>query len=116
MTLENNFNQIVWIWIAFSIPVFIVLQFVVAPFGRHSAKGFGPAINNKFAWVVMESVSFVTVAYLFMTGSGTKTPASWYFYGWGTTLTGRLSMHYGKKIQTRRCRLSSFYLPLYLTV
>ena len=77
MLLKNNFDTIEWIWLGLSVPVFVILQFIAAPFGRHIKRNFGPTINNKFAWVVMESVSFVTMAYFFMTGTGPKPLVSW---------------------------------------
>lgn len=77
MMTPSDFKLIAWGWIALAVIVFIVLHFIIAPFGRHFKGGFGPTINNKFAWVVMESVSFVTMAWFFMIGSAEKPAVSW---------------------------------------
>ncbi len=34
--------------------VFILLFFVSAPYGQHIRKGWGPSINNKLGWFIME--------------------------------------------------------------
>lgn len=78
MIQESSFNYIAWIWMVMSIPVFIALQFVVAPFGRHTRKNFGPMINNQAAWIFMELVSLIMVATLFLIGDNPKTGVEWF--------------------------------------
>lgn len=41
-------------WIAVAGLVFIMLFFVTAPYGRHSKSTWGPQINNKLGWIIME--------------------------------------------------------------
>ena len=35
--------------------VFIILFFVSAPYGKHSRPGWGIMMNNRLAWIIMES-------------------------------------------------------------
>ena len=44
------------------------LFFTVAPYGRHVRKGFGPRLNNKMGWVIMESPAVIVFAVCFALG------------------------------------------------
>lgn len=76
---RDTFYIIAWTWLLLAIPVFILLQFVTAPFGRHTRKDWGVMINNRVAWVLMEAVSLFTFSYFFLAGDGDKTPVTWLF-------------------------------------
>ena len=41
-----------------AVPVFIVLFFVDAGYGKFYTKKWGPAVNNRLGWVLMESPVF----------------------------------------------------------
>lgn len=54
-------------WVAYGViataaAVFVCLFFIVAPYGRHARKGFGPSIPGRLGWVLMEGVG--TLAFL----------------------------------------------------
>ncbi len=54
--------------------VFISLYFVTAGYGRHGGKKWGPAINPRIGWMVMESpVVFIPLYFLF-TGKAEMVP------------------------------------------
>lgn len=61
--------MITWIWIAVAAVVFIVLFFVTAPFGRHTTTQWGPSINNKLGWFIMEMPSLAIMTYFLLWGS-----------------------------------------------
>jgi len=65
MTLET-LNLICIIWAAIGIATFFLLQFVTAPYGRHTKKGWGPEIANKYGWILMEVPSFGIILYFFL--------------------------------------------------
>lgn len=70
---NNNFFSICLIWIAIAIAVHITMFFIRAPFGRHTRKGFGPLINNRLGWILMEAPSFFITLYFFIQ---TKNPST----------------------------------------
>lgn len=60
---EQLFNQVVWSWIGLAVIVFFVNIKIIAPYGRHASKNWGPLINSKVAWIVMESPVVILVLY-----------------------------------------------------
>jgi hypothetical protein len=65
----EHFELFVWAWIALALGVFVLLQFVTAPFGRHTKSGWGPMIKNKFGWLLMELPSFAIILVSLVLGS-----------------------------------------------
>jgi len=50
----EKFNLICWIWIGIGIITFPILLKVKQPYGRHTGNNWGPMINNKLGWFIME--------------------------------------------------------------
>ena len=49
-----DFRIFVLIWIGIALVIFPIALFITAPYGRHSKNTWGPLINNRIGWVVME--------------------------------------------------------------
>jgi 3-oxo-5-alpha-steroid 4-dehydrogenase 1 len=58
-----TFNLICWIWIAVAVIILPILLKVTQPYGRHSKNNFGPMINNKLGWFLMEFPSLGIFGY-----------------------------------------------------
>jgi len=54
MTEWYAYTIIIWAFILIAAVVFISLFFFAAPYGRHTKTGWGPMINNRAGWVLME--------------------------------------------------------------
>lgn len=54
-----GFEQLVWLWIAVGAATFVVLLKVPAPYGRHTSPRWGPTVDNRAGWFVMEVVVLV---------------------------------------------------------
>jgi hypothetical protein len=65
----GHFELFVWGWVALALVVFVLLQFVTAPFGRHSKTNWGPMIKNKYGWLLMELPSFTIILISLLIGS-----------------------------------------------
>lgn len=66
------FHGLLIAWFLMAVVVFIALFFVSAPYGRHARCGWGPAIDNRLGWLVMESVPPVAFGILFALGNNPK--------------------------------------------
>jgi len=53
---------------AIAVAIAVTLLFVNAPYGRYLRGGWGPPINARAGWMIMETPAVVTIAVLFATG------------------------------------------------
>ena len=78
MITTLNIVAIVWTLLALAI---VPQQLkVTAPYGRHTRTGWGPMISNQLGWCLMELVSLVVFAGLFLAGPADKTAPMWVFF------------------------------------
>lgn len=55
MISHENFNIICWTWIAIGVIILLPILFkIIQPYGRHSNSNWGPMINNRLGWIIME--------------------------------------------------------------
>lgn len=84
------FNFIMLIFGIVGAGVFILLFFVTAPYGQHIRKGWGPNINNKLGWFVMEVPTVIVFLILYIIGERkTSTVSIIFFVIW--------MLHYGQR-------------------
>ena len=81
MKEETIYNGLLMGGFVIAILIFIVLFYVIAPYGRHVRKGWGPVIDNRMGWIIMEAVSPVLFAVCFMIGTNPKTLTLIIFFG-----------------------------------
>ena len=62
------FNLIMIFFSVVGIGVFILLFFVSAPYGQHIRKGWGPNLNNKLGWFIMEIPTVVIFLIIYFLG------------------------------------------------
>ncbi len=65
--MENiltTYNTFLWVMAAVAIVVFVALQFFEAGYGYLFDRRYGPPVNNKVGWVLMESPVFVAMCIL----------------------------------------------------
>jgi len=81
MKEETIYNGLLMGWFVIAILIFILLFYVIAPYGRHIRKGWGPVLDNRLGWIIMEAVSPVLFAVCFMIGTNLKTLTLIIFFG-----------------------------------
>ena len=62
--------------------VFVLLFFVAAPYGRHTREGWGPKLDTRLSWVLMELPAVLVPAFLFAAGGRTTAPAVVFLAMW----------------------------------
>jgi len=73
MNERTFYNGLLMGWFVLAVLIFIVLFYVVAPYGRHVRRGWGLAVSNRLGWIVMESLSPLVFVACFVFGDNVKT-------------------------------------------
>jgi 3-oxo-5-alpha-steroid 4-dehydrogenase 1 len=68
-------------WFLLAAVVFLALLFVTAPYGRHFRSGWGPTINARMGWVIMEGAAPLVFLLCFVLGSNIYTLPTLVFLG-----------------------------------
>lgn len=66
----DSFQLFVIVWIGLGIILFPVILKIPAPYGRHTRTNWGPMINNKLGWFLMEAPALFVFGVLVFTGKG----------------------------------------------
>lgn len=81
MISESLYFTLLYIWMAIAVVMVPFLLRVTAPYGRHTSSDWGPMINNKLGWFIMEVPVMIVFSYFFWTGEAEKTLPVYLFYG-----------------------------------
>lgn len=70
----------VGIWALVGIITFFYLYKQTAPYGRHTATGWGPMISNRLGWMIMEGLSPLFISFWFWYGPSPKSDMDYIIY------------------------------------
>lgn len=62
------FKAILLVWLSVAVVAFFVLLKVRAPYGRHRSPGWGPSIDHRLGWFLMELPSPVVFTWFILSG------------------------------------------------
>lgn len=65
---EGLYHLLLLLWTGGAVFTFILLFFISAPYGKLKRKGWGPHIESRLAWILMEAVSWLGMLLLFVFG------------------------------------------------
>ena len=74
---QVGFDTLVIIWIVVAIVVFPIAIKQKAPYGRHTRSGWGPMIDNRMAWIIMELPALIVLPLWLLTSEGDITKPVW---------------------------------------
>ncbi len=75
------YYYLLYAWMAVGMIAFPILLKKTAPYGRHTAEGWGPVISNQLGWMIQEGVAPLFISFWFWNGDLVKTNASYFLYG-----------------------------------
>ncbi|MCC6726617.1 MAG: DUF1295 domain-containing protein [Saprospiraceae bacterium] len=75
-----SFQLIAYTWLAIAVIVHFTMFRVTAPFGRHTTDSWGPTMDNRLAWFVMESPSLLIMAYFLFFGKNSFESYAWVLF------------------------------------
>jgi hypothetical protein len=75
-----SYQLIVIIWILLAVILFPLLIKVKAPYGRHSTGSWGPMIDNRTGWILMELPALVLFSALYLSGATGVSGITWIFF------------------------------------
>jgi len=86
MNFETYMNQY-FDWVAYgtlalAVPVFLLLFFVRAPYGRHIRGGWGPLLDNRLGWFIMESPAVLVFGVIVLVYARLNTTVVFLFLLW----------------------------------
>lgn len=61
-------DAVYWGVVLSGVFVFVILFWVRAPYGRHARSSWGPQMDTRWAWILMESPAALVFLYFFMSG------------------------------------------------
>ena len=76
MNEQVLFDYFIMGWFILAVVVFISLFFFIAPYGRHIRKGWGPTVDNRNGWLIMEAMAPLVFAACFVLGGNPQTVAA----------------------------------------
>jgi 3-oxo-5-alpha-steroid 4-dehydrogenase 1 len=101
----NTFYLLLGAWTFLALILAPVQLRIAAPYGRHVKSSWGPAIDNRLGWMLMEIVSPVALMYWMWRGSPAVTPALYVLAGlWVLHYVNR-SVIFPLRLRTRGKRI-----------
>jgi 3-oxo-5-alpha-steroid 4-dehydrogenase 1 len=70
------YHWLVIAWMAVAAGTFFLLFFITAPYGRFTRKGWGPEINSRLGWILMETPVLITFLVLYGLSDRKANPVS----------------------------------------
>ncbi len=81
MSVDAFFDVLVIGWLTVAAVTSVALFFIAAPYGRHARSGWGPTIENRLGWIVMEAPAALVFGAWFAFGRWADTTAALVFFG-----------------------------------
>jgi len=81
MISEATYFILLFLWMGIAVLIFPVLLKVTAPYGRHTSNSWGPTMNNKWAWFIMEVPVIIMFSFFLFSGPNKITLPVYIFYG-----------------------------------
>src|SRR5271167_5977 len=75
------FKVILCSWAVLAVIIFFILLRITAPYGRYSSAKWGPMVNNRFGWFIMECTVLIALAIMLIPSLYSVSVVSWVMVG-----------------------------------
>ncbi len=79
--MTQYYTTFIYGWIGIAVFIFLLLLFITAPYGRHTNRNWGPLIDNRTAWIIMEIFVLIVIYFFVFTGELVQTPVNYIILG-----------------------------------
>jgi len=77
---KETYLILLYVWMAIAVIILPFLLKITVPYGRHTTNTWGPLLNNRLSWVLMEVPVVIVFSWLFFSGDAEKTLPVYIFY------------------------------------
>ena len=81
MSERELFVGLVYAWFGVAAVTFLALLWLSAPYGRHARGGWGPTVDNRLGWVLMEAPASLLMLVFFFIGDHGSGAVAWLLLG-----------------------------------
>jgi hypothetical protein len=101
------YRGIAYLWIIVAVIVFVVLLKIVAPYGRHATSSWGPVVNSRVGWLLMELPVLIVFWVFILSSPRVLSMAVW-------IMIGLFTLHYLNRalVYPMRIRAGSKDIPI----
>jgi 3-oxo-5-alpha-steroid 4-dehydrogenase 1 len=100
-----TYELLVGVMLALAVVTFVALRFVIAPYGRHARRGWGPTLPDRVGWVVMESPSLLWFSWVYWHGAHRFEAAPLALWGMWTLHYAHRTIVYPLRLKSRGKRM-----------
>jgi protein-S-isoprenylcysteine O-methyltransferase Ste14 len=79
MTEREFFDIFIVCWIALALVTFVSLFWITAPYGKFTRSGWGPRIDRRIGWIVMETPAVLLILVFFLLGDRQSSKVALFF-------------------------------------
>jgi 3-oxo-5-alpha-steroid 4-dehydrogenase 1 len=76
----DQIHILCYAWLGIAFIVHLTMFRITAPFGRHTTTSWGPSMNNKWGWFVMELPSLLIMCYYLYTCADSRSGYGWVLF------------------------------------
>jgi 3-oxo-5-alpha-steroid 4-dehydrogenase 1 len=77
----STYSLFLYMWTVLAIIIFFLLLRITAPYGRHASEKWGPAVNNRYGWAIMELTVLIVLFFMIFPYWQSLSLTSWIMIG-----------------------------------
>jgi 3-oxo-5-alpha-steroid 4-dehydrogenase 1 len=75
--IYQTYQNLIYIWMVLAAAIFLLLLKVTAPYGRYTSSRWGPQINNRLGWILMEVPAMILLLFFVIANASNQNKMTW---------------------------------------